>query len=66
MTIGFGRRRLVVNFIVDRVDTLVDRYPSAESASDSELARLKSQRDLRFERARWESNATLHGVGWPR
>ncbi|CAN5693349.1 hypothetical protein BH23CHL4_BH23CHL4_13210 [soil metagenome] len=66
MTIGFGRRRLVMNFVVDQSGSTVERYPSAEAATDRELARLKSQRDARFEPTRWESNAALYGVGWPR
>ena len=66
MTIGIGRRRLVVNFIVDQVESISDRFPAAELASDAELARLKGQRDARFERMRWESDAALYGVGYPR
>jgi hypothetical protein len=66
MTIGFGRRRLVMNFVVDQPGSVFERFPSAEAASDKELARLKARRDARFERTRWESNAALYGVGWPR
>ena len=66
MTIGIGRRRLVVNFVVDQVGSITDRFPAAELASDAELARLKARRDARFDRTRWESNAVLFGVGFPR
>lgn len=66
MTIGFGRRRLVMNLVVDQPGLILERYPSAEAATDKELARLKAHRDAKFERTRWESNAALYGVGWPR
>ena len=66
MTIGIGRRRLVVNFVVDRVGSIADRFPAAELASDTELARLEARRNAQFDRTRWESNAALYGVGHPR
>jgi hypothetical protein len=66
MTIGIGRRRLVVTFIVDQGITLTNRFPAAELATDKELARMESRRMARHDRLRWESAAALYGVGYPR
>lgn len=66
MNIAVGRRRLVINFIVEHAGTVSQRYPNADAASDDELAKLDAQRMARFDRTRWSSNAALFGVGYPR
>ena len=66
MNIGIGRRRLVINFIVEQYGSEIRRFPSADAATDDELARMDAQRLARFDRTRWTSNAALYGVGYPR
>jgi hypothetical protein len=66
MTIGIGKRRLVISLVVSPPDTITDRYPMAQAASDKELARLNGLRSANEDRARWEANAVLIGAGWYR
>jgi len=66
MNIGIGRRRLVIDFIVEQASSLSDHFPAAQAATDDELARIDAQRLARFDRTRWTSNAALYGVGYPR
>ncbi len=66
MTIGFGRRRLVLNYLVEQSTPSRNRFLAAEQASELELARMQSQRDALRDRMRWEVNAPLYGVGYPR
>ncbi len=66
MNIGIGRRRLVVTFIVENADAVANRFPSAEAATDSELARIESRRAALHDRNRRDSNAALYGIGYPR
>ena len=66
MTIGIGRRRLVISLSASPPDTIDDRYPMAQAASDRELERLNGLRSANEDRARFEANAVLYGAGWYR
>jgi hypothetical protein len=66
MTIGFGRRRLIVSYIVEQVRPLHRTFPAAEQASEAELARLNAARDTRKELLSANVSAPLYGVGFPR
>ena len=66
MDIAIGRRRLVVNLIVDQKGSISSRFPSASEATDRELASLEAKRQAKLDRNRMAVNATLYGVGLPR
>ena len=62
MKIGFGRRQLVVSVESICCEDQTEAYPMAVNASDAELARLSSLRNLALERSRWETTAIMYGA----
>lgn len=61
MTIGIGRRLLVINLVTPARDHVSEIYPMAQAATDAELARLNKMHVFNPERARWEATARLYG-----
>jgi hypothetical protein len=62
MTIGLGRRQLVIRLVSPVSDDLAQNYPMATAATDSELARLNHLATFSPDRVRWEMTAKLYGA----
>lgn len=61
MTIALGRRRLIFSLInVPSIQKAID-VPSAQNATDDELAHLNSTISAFEDRRRWEASAILYG-----
>lgn len=62
MRFSIGRRQLVVSVESACCEDQTASFPMAVNASDAELARLNTLRNLAEDRTRWETNAILYGA----